>query len=315
MCTAITLAACSDGPSSPVDIGRGKRLATIGDGCGTIMAQRVVPTPTQASPSLSVSTPPTLPVVVVTASFPSAGLPWNVMQQMQFPLNAGAQQALCLNSPLATYRAETLYVAASDPIPAPDGVDPNFWASLSPREQRALIARAKQLMELYPNKYPTIGSTIDAFFKQKMLPAKFEAKLRGIDFLGGTSEAEMMAGGVYGCLLYQRFVRDPDWFLSNRETLELVTELVTAFAEAEFASFPLRAVQFGRNGVFGAAMAQSDPYGSECGRLVFDSIPSGRIDVRDPYSTPSAGATPPPGNPNYSPAPPFTGGPDGWWDQ
>ncbi len=313
-CTALTLAACADEPSSPLDGGRGKGSASIGDGCGNIMAQRTLSGAGQSITSLSVSRPPTLAPVTVTATF--SGLPWNIMQQMQFPLNVGAQQALCLNSPVATYRAETLYVAPLEAIPTPPGVDPDFWTSLSPREQRALIAKAKLLMELYPNKYPTVGSAIDAFFKSKMLPSKSEAKLRSIDFLGGTGEAELMAGGVYGCLLYQRFSRDPNWFLSNRETLELVSELVTAWAEAQLVTSPLRALQFGRNGVFGAAMAQASPeYATECGRLIFDSIPGGRIDVRDPYALPSSGATPPAGNPMSPPAPPFTGGPDGWWDQ
>jgi len=257
----------------------------------------------------AVGDPHALHGVTVRANFPQAGIPWNVLQQMTFPMWSGADRAPCLNSQFATYSVDTLTPDAATPLPIPDGVDPDFWVLLSPREQRVLLARAELYMQLYPGKYPTIGSAIDGIFSGKMLGAKAASKIRANDYQLDPGEGELLAGGIYGCLLYRSFVRDRDWIFSNDETLEIVSQLVAAFAEAKFFDRPLRGLQFGRNGVFGGAMAQSDGYGIDCGTLAFNSIPSGRISITDPYLLPRSN---PPGT--GVPQPPDPGGlPPGWY--
>ena len=306
---AATLVACQDSPTSPRDGVRLQVQSLSGGPCGNLESSRIQ----------SMTTPPTLAGVTVTANFPGAvtGLPWNILRQMEFPLNSGAGSAPCLNSPEVTYIPETLYVAPEPDIPAPEGVNAEWWASLSPRERKALLNRAEEVMRLYPNRYSDIGSVIARVFEPIMLPAKVRAKIRAIDFYGGSQEAELFAGGVYGCALYQNFVRSDNWHLSNAETLDFVIDLVTAFAEAEFAFTPLRGLRFGRNGTFGAAMAAQDGSFSECGRMLFDSVPGGRIDLTDPYFGPHTPPPPvgPPGGGYYAPPPPPDGNPIGWYDQ
>ena len=312
LCGAVTLAACQDALTAP----RHDVRATFGSGCdGPMDAHVGRSSPSHVAPNLSISSPPQLNGVTVTANYP--GLPWNIMQQMNFPLNSGAGQLPCFNSPSVTFIAETLYVAAELDIPTPDGVDAEWWASLSPRERRALMKLAQELLILYPDRYGKVSSVIIDVFERPMLRAKVNAKIRAADFFGASQEAELFAGGVYGCTLYQDFVAQSNWHWSNAQTRDIVIDLVTAFAEAEFTTRPLRAMLFGRNGAIGAAMAAHDGYGGDCGRLIFDSIAGGRIDVTDPYLTPRGSPTPPapPGGGYQPPLPPSDGNPPGWMDQ
>lgn len=301
----VTLAACQDGPLQPTDPGLDRAQLDIGGNCGNAMAAR----------AHSFTDPTRLPGVTVTGTFPGygTGLPWNVIQQMNFPLQSGARQAPCMNSGVVTYVAETLYVAPLEPTPRPEGVGEEFWASLSEREKRALLQSAELYLRLYPNANKTPGRVITEVFEQPMLRAKALAQRRATDFLGASQGTELMAGGVYGCMLYQEFTDGYSWFLTNQETLQLVTDLVTAFAEAEFRFSALRGMQFGRNGVFGAALAYNDPNRSECGQMVFNSIPGGTIDIGDPNAPRTT--TPPGGGGNQPPLPPENGLPPGWMDQ
>jgi hypothetical protein len=302
LCSAALLVACTDGTVAPLS----KPLSGVSispGSCGAVRPERQ-----------SLTTPPSLAPVTITATYSGGGLPWNVMQQMQFPLNYGADQAPCMNTPSMTFIAETLYVAAHDTVPRPDGVDPGFWDSLSARERRVLVAKALEYMRQYPDKYPTVGSAINSIFADMILRTKANAKVRANDFYGLNPDGELFAGGVYGCLLYQRFARDPDWFLSNNETLAFVIDLVTAFAESEFATSPLRGLRFGANGVFGAAMAKADGYGLDCGSMIFQSIPGGRIIVTDPYAD-GRPSQPGPSSPPPAPQPPPGGLPIDWYDQ
>lgn len=313
--SAVALAACQDGLTAPRDTVR----ASFGTACGNQMAAGVRTPHGTSTAQLSVGSIPQLPGVTITATFPggTGGLPWNISQQMNFPLNAGADRALCLNDQSVAYVAETLYVAAVDSVAMPPGVDPNFWASLSPRERKVLLARAEQLLKLYPSRYASLTAVISDVFEPMMLASKTDSKVRAADFFGGTPEHEMFAGGVYGCQLYQRFVTNTGWAFSNAETLQMVSELVAAFAEAEFAYYPLRAVRFARNGVFGAGIASASAVHSECGRLIFNSIPGGTIDVSDPYTVTQAPPAPPGGGgyqPTPEPPPGGSGLPPGWYD-
>ncbi len=303
--SAVVLAACQDGVTAPPrNTSHAVISPTIG-GCGTWQAER---------DRQSLGDGYQLPTVTVTATFPSGGLPWNLLQQMEFPLNSGAENAACLNSSFAQYTVDTVYKPAEPPLPTPDGVDPTLWGTLSPREQRALVKAAEEIMRTYPGWFSSVSSVIQRLLKQPIVGTKASARLRANDFQLGANEGELLAGGIYGCQLYRTFVADGSWILSNDETLQLVTDLVTAFAEAEFWYVPLRALQFGRNGAIGAAMAMQDGFATECGSLIFQSIPGGRINVTDPYSQPR------PSNPGAgyapSPPPPPPGSlPIGWWDQ
>ncbi len=302
----ITLAACQDGTLAPMEPARERVQLYTGENCGNVLP----------SGALAASSPPVLAGVTVTASFPAygTGMPWDMVSRMNFPLQSGAHHAPCLNSPVATFVAETLVVAELEPTPLPDGVDPDFWASLSERERRALLEAAELYLRLRPNVNKTPGIVIAERFQPGMLRAKSHAKLRATDYLGATPATELMAGGVYGCLLYQEFTGEYSWHMSNAETLTLVTNAVTAFAEAQFRDLPMRALQFGRNGVVGAAIAAADAYRSDCAQMVFNAIPGGRIDVNDPYAPRNRAPAPPDGG-GYYPAPPESGYPPGWIDQ
>ncbi len=298
LCGAALLAACQNDPMAPEAMVRPQVMSLSGASCAS----------TQPSRARSLSTPPQLAGVRVTATY--NGMPWDIMQQMQFPLSYGADRAYCFNSPEVSYTAETVYVAEPDPIPAPPGVNAEWWAALSPREQRALLKYAGELMRLNPSRYPSASAAINQFFADSILVAKARAKIRARDYFGANQEAELFAGGVYGCTLYQNFIRQGSWAFSNNQTLDMVIELVTAFAEAEFTTVPYRGLAFGRNGAVGAAMAAADGFGSDCGHMLFNSISGGRITVTDPYAAPPAagpgGRTPPP-NPD--------GLPEDWRDQ
>jgi hypothetical protein len=302
----VALAACQDSDLAPMEPGQERVRLDIGGNCGNEMAASALPA----------SDPPRLTGVVVTATFPgfATGLPWNVIQQMQFPLQAGAHQAPCMNSDVETYVSETLYVADADPIPRPDGVSEEFWASLSEREKRALLERAELWLRIHPNANKSVGIVISEIFEQPILRAKALAKRRATDFLGASQATELMAGGVYGCLLYREFKDDYSWFLSNQETLQLVADLVTGFGEAEFRYDALRGARFIRNGVFGAGRAFNDTERTDCGQMIFNSIHTGAIDVRDPRASREPSPTPP-GSGGYVPLPPENGLPPGWMDQ
>ncbi len=296
---ATALGACRNDPVAPAAAVNPHVVSVYGGPCGDLQPTRVLPS----------STPPMLAGVTVTATF--AGFPWDLMQQMRFPLYYGAGRANCFNSPTVSYVAETLYVAGDTPIPAPDGVAEEWWAALSPREQKALLRYAEEMIRLYPDRYSKPGSVIRQFFEESMLRSKARAQVRATDFFGASQETELFAGGIYGCTLYQDFVQRADWVLTNNQTRDLVVELVTAFAEAEFRARPYRALAFGRNGAVGAAMAAQDGHGSDCGQMLFNSIPGGRIVVTDPYAP-----TPPsaPGG-QFSPHPRPDGPPGAWLDQ
>ena len=309
VCSAGMLAACQDGVTAPRPT-TGSMLSASVNACGGLQAQHAGVSGSRIGTTLAGSTSiPQLAGVTVTGNY--LGLPWNVMQQMQFPMGHGADNAPCLNSPFATYVVDTTYVRVVDPVPVPEGVDEGWWNSLSPREQRAMMDAAQQMLQLHPAVYSSIGDVINRFFRAKIVGAKYDARLIGSDYTSTPATGELFAGGVYGCLLYRRLVSDPQWFMSNDATLSFAMNLVTALAEAEFWSSPLRAMTFGRNGIVGAAMAHADPYGRDCARMVFDSIPGGRISITDPYSA----LVLPPGGGGYTPPrPPEPTPPPGWYD-
>jgi len=311
MCSAGVLAACQDGVTAPRSAaGPGVSASMNACGGGWQPQRAGVAAPARGTTTAGSTSIPQLGGAKVTANF--SGPPRNVMQQMPFPMGSGADRAPCLNSPVATYQVDTVYLGAVDPVPVPPGVDASWWTSMSPREQHAIMDAAERMRAMNPGKYSSIADVINRFFREKIGGTKRDARLSGTDYMGTPDTAELFAGGVYGCLLYRRLVTDPQWFMSNDATLGFVTTLVTAFAEAEFATAALRAMAFGRNGIVGAAMAHADPYGLDCARMVFDSIPGGRISITDPYSAPGVppggggGRTPPP-----SPEPSL---PPGWND-
>ena len=305
--STVALAACQDGTTAPREARGNNAVSAFVRGCAGLQPER------QAVANLPANSGAfgfELPTVVITAQFPSGALPWDIMQQMQFPMNYGAEYAPCLNAPGQTYLVDTLNIAPLEPVPVPDGVDPGWWYALSPREQRAIIAKAQLLMLLNPNRYPNIGAVINQFFYDKMLRSKLNSRIRANDFGLVESEGAMLAGGIYGCMLYESFVTDREWILSNDETREFVISLVTAFAEAEYATSPLRALRFGRNGAVGAALAQAGANFGDCGWQIFNSIPGGSINILDPYD--ANGGSQRPGGGSPPPQTPPGGVPPGW---
>lgn len=304
--SAAVLAACQDAVTAPDGASQRTMLVPTIGACNGRQSERQVQ---------SLGDGYVLGGITVTGHFSGfPGIPWNLLQQMQFPLNSGGDQAPCLNNPHVTFTVDTLFIAPLDPLPVPDGADPEFWKSLSPREQRALLAKAELLLRLDPGHYSSTGDAINRFFKPIIMREKAGAKIRANDFGLPAMDGEMLSGAIYGCNLYHAFVHNPAWFVSNDETTQFVIELITAFAEAEYTYSPLRALLFGRNGAIGAAMAAAEAAPSDCGWLAFNSIPSGRVKVTDPYSTPPASPPPAPGSQQPS-LPPESGLPIGWWDQ
>lgn len=308
LCSAGVLAACQDGVTAPRSAS-GPMVSASLNACGGLQPQRAATSSPQLGAATTSSTSiPQLAGVTVTASFP--GLPWDIMQQMQFPMGSGADRAPCLNSPVVVYQVDTLYLGIVPPVPVPAGVDPGWWSTLSPREQNAIMDAAERMRQMNTSRYSSVADVINRFFREKITGAKRDARLSGTDYMSTPETAELFAGGVYGCLLYRRLVTDPQWFMNNDATLTLATTLVTAFAEAEFVTAALRAMAFGRNGVVGAALAHADAYSQDCARLVFNSIPGGRISVDDPYSARAV----PPGGGGWTPPPIEPGLPPGWND-
>ena len=308
VCGAAALAACTDGPTSPFarSVERGVS-ASIGN-CGGVMDQ-------SAFQSLNDPPPPMLGAVTVRADFTSsAGLPWNVMQQMQFPMGAGGERALCLNDAHAAFTVDTVYLPADTAVATPAGVDPNFWTSLSPREQMALLKYAQEIQSLRPMTYSSPGQVITAKFQDVMLRIKSQAHTRARDFFSEERKAEQFAGALYAAMLYREWASDPQWPFTNATTLEIASTLSAAFAEAQFAATPLRAIQFARNGALAAGLVHSDYLNRDIGQLLFSEVGSGMIRVDDPYQTGQGGS----GGGRYTPPPPpqDPGSPrqPGWWE-
>lgn len=250
----------------------------------------------------------TLPWVSVTATFGgSFALPFNLMQQMNFPI-PNPSMVPCLDTDDVAYgvrenaEEDTLLVE----IPVPTGVDPSAWSKLTNRERAKLIKVAELIFSVAPSYY---GSP-DGVIQQKLLPALLEAKtrakLRALDFLNGT-RAELLAGGIYGCMLFQNLALDNRWVLLRPETLQLTADLSAAFAESLFDMQPLSGIVFARNGAYGADIAsRAGTLPIDCGWSVFGASGSGRISIADPYAPPPIGQQP--RRPNI----PDGGGP---WDQ
>lgn len=301
MLCAAGLSACTDGPVAPRRDGLPPSASVAS--CGGYQ---------QAASTVRLDAFGSLPVITVTATFP--GLPWNVIQSMQFPLGAGGEGARCLNDANVTYGVGSSVEEAPDYVPPPAGVDIDFWNSLSPREQHVLVAVAEEYRRLYPGRYPGIGAVINNVFREQILRAKTDSKIRANDFFGTAAESEQFGAAIYGCELYRSFAQDPNWITSNSDALRLSIDLVTAFAESQFAYSPLRGLQFGRNGVFGAATAAAYFGPLDCGALAFAELNQGHVIVTDPYATPAApggggggGGTPPGQSPSGSLPP-------GWYD-
>jgi hypothetical protein len=229
--------------------------------------------------------------VTVRANFSGAGfgLPFNITQLMTFGAGANLSPLPCLQSSGECYTVSAAEVIP--PIPAPDGVDPNFWAGLSPREKRALIKWAETFMKLHDS-YRTVGAVISQHFEQQLSTLKARSKIRAMDFYGASPQGELLAGAVYGCMLYRNYVGDPYSPFANSDVQEFASSMVAAFGEAQYTNRPLFGLRFGRNGAFGAGLASVDRSGIDCGSLTFQAV-GGAIVV----SPPDEGVVSPPGGP------------------
>ncbi|HYW50130.1 MAG TPA: hypothetical protein VE861_05975, partial [Gemmatimonadaceae bacterium] len=159
--------------------------ANIGSNCGNL----------QQSGAIQSASWPDLPLVTVTANYSpwGTGLGYWAQRTMNFPGGYGAELAPCLSSQAATYSVDGTVAPIYEPIPTPDGVDPNWWTLLSAREQHVLYAKAVYLSTTFPGYYPTIGAAINEVFRNRMLRSKVEAKYRANDFLNDPVGREMLA--------------------------------------------------------------------------------------------------------------------------
>lgn len=272
-CGVLVLAGCADDPTGVPPM---RAPSATFSSCNGEAAARVV--------SASVSNP--LPVWTVRATFTGAslGIPFNLVQSMNFPSFVNIGPVPCLTTGDATYSTEAA-AADADPLPVPDGVNPDFWASLSPREQRVLIKWAEVYMRLNPSRYPSVGSVIADRFNDALLLLKARSKIRALDFYGATVQGELLSAAIYGCMLYRRFSEDPSSPFSNAEVIVMAGELVTAFGESQYANRPLTGLIFSKNGIYGAGLAAGGFTPFECGTLAFNSRNGGRISVSDPYAS------------------------------
>jgi hypothetical protein len=288
--SVLLLAACADSPVAPVPP---QEAFTSTASCTGGVSTRAGGA---QSPGGGVSLNWGQPIAGVTVwarySGASFGIPFNLGQQMNFGGNMDVRLLPCIEAEGESFSV-TATTEVADPLPAPDGVDPSWWGRLSPREQRVLLTWAEAIMKQYPGAYRSVGAVISEMFGNNVDRLKTQARIRARDFLADQQEADLFAGAIYGCLLYQRYSRDPNAPFSGSEVLEMSTALTGALGEAQFATRPLRGVRFGRNGAFGAGLAAADGYGGDCGWLAFRSI-GGAILVNDPYAI-GNGAVPPGG--------------------
>lgn len=288
-CGVLMLAACADDPTG---VPPNRAPSASFSSCNGEASARVV--------SASVSNP--LPVWTVRATFSAAslGIPFDLVTSMNFPSSVNIGPVPCLNTSETTFSTEAA-LADTLPLPVPSGVDPDFWSTLSPREQRALIKWAEAMMQMNPAKYNSLGSVIAQYFRETLTELKAKSKIRAMDYFGGTIKGELLSAGIYGCMLYRRFAHDPYSPWSWAESLQLSADLVTAFGEAQFANRPLTGLLFGKNGVYGAGLASADYSNIDCGYLVFTAVNAGRISVLDPYGSSGSGSAnpllPPPQGP------------------
>ncbi len=290
LCSAVTLVACQDGVTAPREASVAPSVMSLSSNCGGQQARIGGPGAIGGATKAGWD----LPGVTITATYYGGYnfLISGLTQQMNFPRYYGAELAPCLSDDFASYHVDLEVPEIGEPIPAPDGVDSDWWHSLSRREQRVLMSIAQELLELGGYPQWTVGSLINEYVGNVMRDSKHDSKLRGNDmFPGMRKEAEQLAGGCYACELYRRFTLLEDWPFSNERTLKLVSDLVLALGEGQFTTTPLRGIQFARNGAVGAGLAASD-YQTECGRLIFDNINRGII-VSDPYLRPRPNGRPP----------------------
>ncbi len=293
------LTACADSPVAPGDgmpRQHGPSLDASGCGGGLDMKTAVMPPGSASGVSLRPGWGQPIAGVTVRATFSGAsfGLPFNITQMMTFAGGGNMAPLPCFEAQGESYEVTALEVI--EPIPAPDGVDPNFWVALSPREKRALIKWAETYLRLHDG-YRSIGSVIAERFEQQLGTMKARAKIRAMDFYGGSQQGELLAGAIYGCMLYREFIGDPYSPFANDDAQEFASSMVAAFGEAQFTSRPLVGLRFGRNGAFGAGLASIDRSGIDCGTLAFQAA-GGAIDVNDPYggrapAPPAHGGVPP----------------------
>jgi hypothetical protein len=280
VCGSVMLAACQDGGvTAPKDVVNPQFAALSASWCGG--AQQTRNSLSAGAQSAGFG----LPFVSVISTFRGWGVPWGLVQQMNFAGGLNGPRPECFNTSGETYVTVPGDPSQSDPapLPVPDDVDSDWWYSLTPREQRTLMALAQKMMEQYPGAYGNIGAAINAL-RGKVIQPKLTGRIRAADFYGPAPEGDMMAGGIYGCLLFRSFALDPSWFLDNQSTLSFVSDMVTAFAESHYNARPLRAIQFARNGAMGAVLAAGDSFSRDCGAMIFEAIGNRRILVDDPYT-------------------------------
>lgn len=279
------LTACAESPLAPVPppeksvLGQSRAWCDGGD-----QPMRTAALPAANTPDVSLRSGWPIAGVTVTATYSGGwiGLPFDIRQMMTYQQGLDRRPLACLDAPGVRY-SEPDVPEVLGPIEAPDGVDPGWWSGLSPREQRALIKYAEVYMQLYPGTYTSVSSVINGVFRDQLLPLKVRAKVRALDFFGGTAQGELLAGAIYGCLLYRSYATNPTSPFANSEIGELASSLVTAFAESHFMGRPLMGLRFGRNGVFGAGLAAVDQTGRDCGSIAFSAIGEAIL-VDDPYA-------------------------------
>ena len=178
--STVVLAACSEGPTAVREPLR-QPAASVGSCGGGVAVQTTRRTGVSANVQSVNANWGTLSTVTVSAQF-NGTVGW-LTSYMNFPRYYGSELAPCLNDDAVTYVVDEVQAAVYAPIDPPPGVDPGFWNALSPREQRALIAKARELVEMYPVSYPTVGDAITKYLQKKLAAAKLYAKLRAADFI------------------------------------------------------------------------------------------------------------------------------------
>jgi hypothetical protein len=293
LCGAVTLVACQDDVTGPPERGAQGQVASLSGRCGEQQSRAGVADGSLGAQRANI---PGLGLVTITATYSGSNFGFGgLATAMNFPRYYGSDLAPCMNDAFASYNVDVPVAAELDPIPAPEGVDGEWWGQLSPREQLTILRYAEQINNLRGGEPNQVGGIINVFFGEAIRQSKFLSKLAGNDFFSGRPiEGEQFAGGCYACLLYRKFVTNPQWPFSNEVTLKLVVELVSSWSEAQFTTTPLRGLQFARNGAFGAGLAQTDGFQTDCTWLIFNASHSGTaIITTDPYSVPRGGGRPP----------------------
>jgi hypothetical protein len=189
----------------------------------------------------------------------------------------------CIGSPAATFQpGPPAPVYAATPTPA--GVDAAYWTALPTRVQHALSAYARSLAQSGTIGARSESGVINDVLRPAIELAEFSGQYGAQRFVSGTIESELLAAGIMAAELHAALMRQSVFGSDSDAIKTMVAELLIGFGEARYQGAPLRALQYGRNVVVGAAVASRSPQHTDLPAAVFAAVGPDGITITDPYT-------------------------------